>query len=114
MQQAKLEGMSIRRMARELGNHRDTVRRYIDAESPPTRGPRSHPQRRHLIPSRTKRVTFLPNGFTDIYPELRQPQSGDRAAHVAHFISTVYKYTSTQSAYRRICTSFPMRREGML
>ncbi len=37
IQQAKLEGMSIRRMARELGLHRDTVRRYIDAESPPTR-----------------------------------------------------------------------------
>ena len=37
MQQAKLQGMSIRRMERELGIHRDTVRRYIDAESPPTR-----------------------------------------------------------------------------
>ncbi len=37
VQHAKLKGMSIRRMARELGIHRDTVRRYIDAESPPTR-----------------------------------------------------------------------------
>ena len=37
VQQAKLKGMSIRRMARELGIHRDTVRRYIDAESPPAR-----------------------------------------------------------------------------
>ena len=37
VQQAKLQGMSIRRMARELGIHRDTVRRYIDAETPPTR-----------------------------------------------------------------------------
>ncbi len=37
VQQAKLQGMSIRGMARELGIHRDTVRRYIDAESPPTR-----------------------------------------------------------------------------
>ena len=37
VQQAKLQGLSIRRMARELGIHRDTVRRYIDAESPPTR-----------------------------------------------------------------------------
>ena len=34
VQQAKLEGMSIRGMARELGIHRDTVRRYIDADSP--------------------------------------------------------------------------------
>ena len=37
VQRAELEGMSIRRMARELGLHRDTVRRYIDAENPPTR-----------------------------------------------------------------------------
>ena len=37
VQKAKLEGMSIRKMARELGLHRDTVRRYIDVESPPTR-----------------------------------------------------------------------------
>ena len=37
VQKAKLEGMSIRKMARELGLHRDTVRRYIDAENPPTR-----------------------------------------------------------------------------
>ena len=37
VQKAKLEGMSIRQMARELGLHRDTVRRYIDAETPPMR-----------------------------------------------------------------------------
>ena len=37
VQQAKLRGLSIRGMARELGIHRDTVRRYIDAESPPPR-----------------------------------------------------------------------------
>ena len=37
VQQAKLKGLSIRGMARELGIHRNTVRKYIDAESPPTR-----------------------------------------------------------------------------
>ena len=37
VQKAKLEGMSIRKMARELGLHRDAVRRYIDVETPPTR-----------------------------------------------------------------------------
>ena len=37
VQKAKFEGMSIRQMARELGLHRDTVRRYIDTETPPTR-----------------------------------------------------------------------------
>ena len=37
-------------------------------------GPPSHPQRLHLIPSQTNRVTFLPNAWTDIYPEQRQPQ----------------------------------------
>ena len=39
VQRAKLEGMPVRKMARELGLHRDTVRRYIDVESPPTRRP---------------------------------------------------------------------------
>ena len=43
VQRAKLEGMSIRGMARELGINRDTVRRYIDAESPPMRGSRATP-----------------------------------------------------------------------
>ena len=37
IQKAKLQGLSIRRMAKDLGLHRDTVRKYIDAESPPTR-----------------------------------------------------------------------------
>ena len=37
IQKAKLQGLSIHRMAKELGLHRDTVRKYIDAESPPTR-----------------------------------------------------------------------------
>ena len=37
VQQAKLQGMSIRGMARELGIHRNTVRKYIDAASPPAR-----------------------------------------------------------------------------
>ena len=37
VQKANLEGMSIRKMARELGLHRDTVRRYIDTETPPMR-----------------------------------------------------------------------------
>ena len=36
VQRAKLEGMSILGMARELGIHRDTVGRYIDAGSPST------------------------------------------------------------------------------
>ena len=35
VQQAKLRGLSIRGMARELGIHREPVRRYIDAESTP-------------------------------------------------------------------------------
>ena len=37
VQQAKLKGISIRRMARELGIHRDRVRRYIHAKNPRTR-----------------------------------------------------------------------------
>ena len=37
IQKAKRKGMSIRRIARELGINRATVRKYIDAETPPTR-----------------------------------------------------------------------------
>ena len=37
VQEAKRRGLSILGMARELGIRRETVRRYIDAESPPTR-----------------------------------------------------------------------------
>ena len=37
VQEAKRRGLSIGGMARELGIRRETVRRYIDAESPPTR-----------------------------------------------------------------------------
>ncbi len=39
VQQAKRRGLSIRGMARELGIHRNTIRKYIYAESPPTRRP---------------------------------------------------------------------------
>ena len=35
VQKAKRKGMSIRGIARELGIHRDTVKKYINAESPP-------------------------------------------------------------------------------
>ena len=36
VQKAKRKGLSIRGIARELGIHRATVRKYINAESPPT------------------------------------------------------------------------------
>ena len=39
VQEAKRRGLSIRGMARELGIHRHTARRYIGADSPPTRHP---------------------------------------------------------------------------
>ena len=35
VRKAKRKGLSIRGIAQELGIHRDTVRKYIDAESPP-------------------------------------------------------------------------------
>ena len=40
VQRAKLNGLSIRGIARELGIHRDTARRYMAAESPPMMRPR--------------------------------------------------------------------------
>ena len=64
VQQAKRRGLSIRGMARELGIHRHTVRRYIDAELT-TRRSRVRPQGgsrgRHLILSRSRQRTFLLN-----------------------------------------------------
>ena len=35
VRKAKRKGLSIRGIARELGIHRNTVRKYMDAESPP-------------------------------------------------------------------------------
>lgn len=35
VRKAKHKGLSIRGIARELGRHRETVRKYLDAESPP-------------------------------------------------------------------------------
>ena len=50
VQKAKLEGMSIRQMARELGLHRDTVRRYIDDRKSADGGGHRQPCRhRHLL-----------------------------------------------------------------
>ena len=37
---AKRKGLSIRGIARELGIHRDTVEKYMNAESPPVARPR--------------------------------------------------------------------------
>ena len=35
VQKAKRRGLSIRGVARELGIHRDTAKKYMEAESPP-------------------------------------------------------------------------------
>ena len=35
MQEAKARGLNIRGLARELGAHRNTARKYAAAESPP-------------------------------------------------------------------------------
>ena len=42
-QQAKLRGLSLRAMARELGIHRNTVRLYVLAKSPPVRKKKAQP-----------------------------------------------------------------------
>ena len=86
VQQAKLNGMSIRRTARELGIHRDTVRKYIDAESPPTRRDPIATTTAPSDPSQTRRVTFMLN--------FDSHKSGSRSAHVAHFTSDFYMATT--------------------
>ena len=41
VRKAKRKGLSIRGIARELGIHRDTVKKYMNADSPPTARPRA-------------------------------------------------------------------------
>ena len=43
IQKARRKGMSLRAIERELGIHRGTIRRYLDAEGPPTRQSRAAP-----------------------------------------------------------------------
>ena len=87
VQRAKLKGLSIRGIARELGIHRDTVRRYIDAGSAPTRRSRATPATLSsdtipLIPSRNRQVTFSLNTQADIFPERRHVRgAGPRSVH---------------------------------
>ena len=61
IQKARRKGISLRAIERELGIHRSTTRKYLDAEGPPTRQSRRVPRRHHLIPSRHNRVTFTLN-----------------------------------------------------
>ena len=43
IQKARRKGISLRAIERELGIHRGTIRRYLDAEGPPTRQSRAAP-----------------------------------------------------------------------
>ena len=54
--------MSLRATERELGIHRATIKKNMDAEGPPTLHPgRLLLPRRHLIPSKPNRVMFSLN-----------------------------------------------------
>ena len=41
--ESRRKGMSLRAIERELGIHRATVRKYLDADGPPTRRPWAGP-----------------------------------------------------------------------
>ena len=43
IQKARCNGMSLREIERELGIHRSTIRKYLDAEGPPNQLPRTAP-----------------------------------------------------------------------
>ena len=43
IQKARRRGMSLRAIERELGIHRTTIKKYLDAEDPPTRQSRAGP-----------------------------------------------------------------------
>ena len=64
VQKAKRKGLSIRGIARELGIHRDTVRKYMNAESPPMARARANSfvfdgrKYRNLLAWQSTRMTF--------------------------------------------------------
>ena len=43
IQKARHKGMSLRAIERELGIHRATIKKYLDAEGPPTQRSRAGP-----------------------------------------------------------------------
>ena len=58
VQKAKCRRMPIRGAARELGIHRDTAKKYMEAVRPPMKRDRVGSTRSHLLSSRAIRVTF--------------------------------------------------------
>ena len=61
VQQAKLRGLSIRAIARELGIHRNTVRKYAEAKSPPMMRTRGR--------SRVSQSDGMTAAYMDIFPD---------------------------------------------
>ena len=61
IQKARRNGMSLRAIERELGIHRGTIRKYLDADGPPTRQSREAHTASSSVPSRHNRVTFTLN-----------------------------------------------------
>ena len=57
VQKAKRRGLSIRAVAREVGIHRDTAKKYMEADNPPCTQIVS--DRSHLLTSRVAPVTFM-------------------------------------------------------
>ena len=60
IQKARRKGMSLRAIERELGIHRSTIKKYLDAEGPPAQHPGRVLRRHHLLPWEPDRVTFMP------------------------------------------------------
>ena len=58
VQKAKRKGLSIRGIARELGIHRETVRKYMHAESPPMARPAQRRKYRNQLAWQSTRRTF--------------------------------------------------------
>ena len=61
VQQAKLRGLSIQAIARELGIHRNTVRKYAEAKSPP--------MMRTRVRSRVSQADGMTAAWMDIFPD---------------------------------------------
>ena len=66
IQKARRKGMSLRAIERELGIHRATIKKYMDAEGLPTRQTRA-------VVAATPSSDTIQASPSDISPELRHP-----------------------------------------
>lgn len=88
IQAMKRSGAGIKRIARELGLSRNTVRKYLSGCAPPTFGKRTYPKKIDLYADKVSEM--MEKGYigTRIYSELRQTGYEGSLAAVHRFLRT--------------------------